>query len=603
MINNLTGGKKPKSKKRPKKQKVDKLEGMRNNLPLIVWYCSALCRLSYTNYIFFGQGLKFIFNLKVSEKLQRADFFKYLLEERNPNNLKESDFFKKTREERINDLKDKDKLYDLLELYNHNPNFTYNSAQYLSLITNTVFDYLEKKYGFLKLLEKNEYNRTNTYKNLRTPDAIQNLYKKRTKDFIDTKLVTENISYIYIYTGTDLTVQLVYDKNSKKIFVIFKGTDSLRTAYADSRIDTKSITPKERDDGINYGSLHEGFLGHYSHLTHRIAYSIKKLLKNNNDKKEDIDIIVTGHSLGGALATIFSFFWIHWKEKLCKILEINNIKTPIYLITWGQPRVGDENFKKNMLELITKGLIHYKRYKSAGDPFALMPNRATAALKGHDSYYHIVPPIICNSTLTIGNPQNLLKGEIPVKDIDYDIPLQCNQNDNESRMHLHQDLRFGADTIHSLFEAALNLTAHGNLSYIDSKNVVKNFTHRNWNSLGLGWGNYHMDWIYIDLSCIDNRRIYRNYSLISDFYDTNKILHYKLNNICSMSNYRSEFNEPTTNQVDIKFQEKLDYFYDNYSYIIQSLKDFEIETLQETINRIDQLEKNKKKDKLKHKSI
>ena len=78
MFNNkLIGGDKKakaKAKAKSKKKTVDKLEGKRNKLPLIVWYCTALCRLSYTNYIFFGQGLKFIFNLKVSEKLGRRIF-------------------------------------------------------------------------------------------------------------------------------------------------------------------------------------------------------------------------------------------------------------------------------------------------------------------------------------------------------------------------------------------------------------------------------------------------------------------------------------------------------------------------------------------------
>ena len=52
----------------------------------------------------------------------------------------------------------------------------------------------------------------------------------------------------------------------------------------------------------------------------------------------DYQIIFVGHSLGGAIATISSFYYIK-KYKF----SAENI-----LITFGQPRVGSETFAKEL---------------------------------------------------------------------------------------------------------------------------------------------------------------------------------------------------------------------------------------------------------------
>ena len=42
-------------------------EGNKNNIPFIVFFCGALCRLSYEYPKLFTKGLQFLFNMKITE--------------------------------------------------------------------------------------------------------------------------------------------------------------------------------------------------------------------------------------------------------------------------------------------------------------------------------------------------------------------------------------------------------------------------------------------------------------------------------------------------------------------------------------------------------
>ena len=81
-------------------------------------------------------------------------------------------------------------------------------------------------------------------------------------------------------------------------------------------------------------------------------YLIFEIIKNDifsevilNDIKQnkDYQIIFTGHSLGGAIATLASYYF----------KKYNLGENEPILITFGQPRVGNENFAINYMEIIS----------------------------------------------------------------------------------------------------------------------------------------------------------------------------------------------------------------------------------------------------------
>lgn len=75
--------------------------------------------------------------------------------------------------------------------------------------------------------------------------------------------------------------------------------------------------------------MHKGFYKAYNESAEAFKHLVENLLQNYD---ESVSIIVTGHSLGGALAV------------LCSLDLKNSFNRNIYVYTFGQPRVGNKKF-------------------------------------------------------------------------------------------------------------------------------------------------------------------------------------------------------------------------------------------------------------------
>jgi hypothetical protein len=102
---------------------------------------------------------------------------------------------------------------------------------------------------------------------------------------------------------------------SEAVLVSFRGTNNVGNWLSNLNV---LYTTR------NYGTVHRGFLG----ALQVVEPQLRSALANLNERK----LLLTGHSLGGALATIAA---AEWQEQL-----------PIsWMYTYGQPAVGKSNFQ------------------------------------------------------------------------------------------------------------------------------------------------------------------------------------------------------------------------------------------------------------------
>ena len=140
------------------------------------------------------------------------------------------------------------------------------------------------------------------------------------------------------------------------LLICFRGTESKKDILLDINISrSKFIVP-------NYNIkmyVHEGFLTQFNEVCHDLTNEIesyKNDISIDNKKKK---IIFTGHSLGGALATLGTCYF-----------SILNRDLSVNCITYGSPRVGCNEFKKKFNKYCDKSF----RYVNENDPVPSLPS-------------------------------------------------------------------------------------------------------------------------------------------------------------------------------------------------------------------------------------
>ncbi|CAK9216366.1 unnamed protein product [Sphagnum troendelagicum] len=143
---------------------------------------------------------------------------------------------------------------------------------------------------------------------------------------------------------TDTQVAIWRDMRRHRLVVAFRGTEQtkLKDLMTDLNVIPVGFDP-ERGGG-NYkeeAMVHGGFLDAYDSVRHRLLTLVEALLGTlRDDAGNEISswhVYLTGHSLGGALATLFA---VELSSKLAK----SGGQTQITMYNFGSPRVGNKQF-------------------------------------------------------------------------------------------------------------------------------------------------------------------------------------------------------------------------------------------------------------------
>lgn len=169
-----------------------------------------------------------------------------------------------------------------------------------------------------------------------------------------------------------------YNTIYKTIFASFRGSVNIQN-WIDN-IHVSQIQPYNNTDI----SVEKGFYNLFTNLKDDVIKEIQDVSKKYNTR----ELLITGHSLGGALSTLLTF----------EMLYVENTNMNIKLITFGSPRVGN------------------KKFVSLFNDFSIYSNRIT-------HYYDMVPHI----------PQEFLKYNHISQEIWY------NEENNEYKLCNKQD--------------------------------------------------------------------------------------------------------------------------------------------------------------------
>ena len=147
---------------------------------------------------------------------------------------------------------------------------------------------------------------------------------------------------------TDLQVGITISEINKRLTVIFRGTES----YTDWKYDL--MITKRKLQGNIY--IHNGFYQqlYINHNFDRIKSKLLILLL----EYPDYEINIIGHSLGGALSTLFGY------------LLAKSITNKVTIISLGSPRVGNYYFK---LDFDSQSNLKHYRISNNRDVITSVP--------------------------------------------------------------------------------------------------------------------------------------------------------------------------------------------------------------------------------------
>lgn len=125
---------------------------------------------------------------------------------------------------------------------------------------------------------------------------------------------------------------LALSESTKEIIVAFRGSRTIKNWLYNLYISKRTAPWKLNCFGIKTPKVHQGFLLAYESVNPAIFATIRRLVR----QYPRYTIHVTGHSLGGALATICAM----------ELNDMLSFRTHVRFTTFQTPRIGNEAFTR-----------------------------------------------------------------------------------------------------------------------------------------------------------------------------------------------------------------------------------------------------------------
>ena len=244
-------------------------------------------------------------------------------------------------------------------------------------------------------------------------------------------------NYFFLEELSDFPV--LFNKDEKTLFIAFRGTNTkinsiknIKNTIANILTDIGTTDPfalgnyvknydeyKENIESFFLGlKAHEGFLKSLS----KLYIPIRKVVDDYIDEVENL--VVTGHSAGGALAGLFYYMYSNDRSNNRDTIKISNV------VTYGSPRfLYDDKTNK---ELYYRNCPNLLRVFNVNDIVTYVPfNKPLVGYSGGvvDGFTHVGKPIPLDSNLeknslnalTIQAVRNNVKNMIGITEENLDI--------------------------------------------------------------------------------------------------------------------------------------------------------------------------------------
>jgi len=214
---------------------------------------------------------------------------------------------------------------------------------------------------------------------LNMPQNI-NIINKDLKGNVEYKIegsrpANEVVKYISIAWSNYGEIYVVADKRMQNtIFLLFRGTYSSKTASLYSK--PTSLTPLKPCPTKDGEKFLYGIYKPTLEMIHTIIESMRYLATDflGATKFNSVKIFTTGHSLGGAMCTIFAYLWMDIQETApYNAPYYNMLAKNIICISLGAPRVMTDSVAVKFCEFVKAKKILFLRITTRGDPVTGMP--------------------------------------------------------------------------------------------------------------------------------------------------------------------------------------------------------------------------------------